>query len=344
MLGNVLVKELSLAVKSNKNGTQVIRNVATGKICKKYWCANALGKGIKINRRKITETLDKSIAIKKRRHSDGVSNRVKSDVFSFLGRDDNSREMPGKNDAKKVEIGVKKQKRIFNDYLKNLHLKFLSEEPDIRISLASFCRLRPLHIMPVNFTSRNTCLCRKHQNMALKLKAVKSAGVQVQVSTNPDTFVRLDTPDAIGLLQDIKNEYLTYMVWKKVPVEINGKTKEKMKIVNVKTTKEDFLALMKEVIVEFKDHVERVKNQYNQVKQLKEILPSNHAMVQMDFAEDYKCQSQDEIQSAYWNATQVTLHPTVVYHKEKNTLEHKSFVFVSDEPAHNASTVFAILF
>ena len=100
---------------------------------------------------------------------------------------------------------------------------------------------------------------------------------------------------------------------------------------------------MKEEIVEFKDHVERVKNQYNQFKQLKEILPSNHAMVQMDFAEDYKCQSQDEIQSAYWNATQVTLYPTVVYYKEENTLERKSFIFVSNEPAHNASTVFAIL-
>ena len=195
LLGNVLVKELGLAVKSNKNGTQVIRNVAAGKICKKYRCANALGKGIKINRRKITETLDKSIAIKKRRRSDGVSNRVKSDVLSYLGHDDNSRQMPVKNDAKKVETGVKKQKRILNDYLKNLHLKFLSEEPDIRISLASFCRLCPLHIMPVNFTCRNTCLCRKHQNMALKLKAVKSAGVQV--STNPDTFVRLDTPDVL---------------------------------------------------------------------------------------------------------------------------------------------------
>ena len=128
-----------------------------------------------------------------------------------------------------------------------------------------------------------------------------------------------------------------------MPVEINGKIKEKMKIVNVKTIKEDFLVLTKEEIVEFKDHVEGVKNQYNQVKQLKEILPSNQAMVQMDFAEDYKCQSQDEIQSAYWNATQVTLHPTVVYYKEENTLKHKSFVFVFDKPAHNASTVFAIL-
>ena len=117
----------------------------------------------------------------------------------------------GRMTLKKVETGVKKQKRILNDYLKNLHLNFLSEEPHIRISLASFCRLRPLHIMRVNFTSRNTCLCRKHQNMALKLKAVKSAGVQV--STNPDTFVRLDTPDAIGLLENIMSEHLTYKVW-----------------------------------------------------------------------------------------------------------------------------------
>ena len=111
LLGNVLVK--GLAVKSNKNGTQVITNVAAGKICKKYRCANALRKGIKINRRKITETLDKSIAIKKRWRSDGVSNRVKSDVLSFLGSDDNSRQMPGKNDALKVETGVKKTETHF---------------------------------------------------------------------------------------------------------------------------------------------------------------------------------------------------------------------------------------
>ena len=63
----------------------------------------------------------------------------------------------------------------------------------------------------------------------------------------------------------------------------------------------------------------------------------------MDFAEDYKCQSQDEIQSAYWNTTQVTIHPAVVYYKDDDNLKHKSFVFVSDKPGHNASTVYAIL-
>ena len=80
--------------------------------------------------------------MKRKRRSDGVSNVVKLAVLSFFKRDDNSRAMPGKNDAKKVATGVKKQKRILNDYFKNLHLKFLSEEPNMKISLASFCRLR----------------------------------------------------------------------------------------------------------------------------------------------------------------------------------------------------------
>ena len=136
---------------------------------------------------------------------------VKSAVLSFFKRDDNSRAMPGKNDAKKVATSVKKQKRILNDYLKNLHLKFLSEEPNMKISLASFCRLRPIFMVPVvNFTSRNTCLCRRHQNMVLKLEAMKSAGVQC--STNPDTSATLDATQATDLLTEIKVDPVRYMV------------------------------------------------------------------------------------------------------------------------------------
>ena len=176
--------------------------------------------------------------------------------------------------------------------------------------------------------------------MALKLKAMKSAGVQC--STNPDTFAKLDATQATDLLTEIKVDPVRYMAWKKVQIEVNNKTKEKMKIVNVSAAEEEFIEVVKEEIMEFKDHIERVKNQYNQVKRIKEILPNNNVMVQIDFAEDYKCQSQDEIQSAYWNTTQVDIHPAV-YYKDDDNLKHKSFVFVSDEPGHNASTVYAIL-
>jgi hypothetical protein len=54
--------------------------------------------------------------------------------------------------------------------------------------------------------------------------------------------------------------------------------------------------------------------------------------------------SADEVQSAYWNSSAVTLHPVVVYFKNENTeLEHKNYIFVSDDHGHNIGSVYAIL-
>ena len=110
LLGNVLIKELRVAVDSNEKDIKVVKNVAAGKICKKYRCVRALGKSINISRQRIAKTTVKSMDIKRKRRSDGVSDVVKSAVLSFFKRDDNFRAMPGKNDAKKVATGMKKQK------------------------------------------------------------------------------------------------------------------------------------------------------------------------------------------------------------------------------------------
>ncbi|KAK6189819.1 hypothetical protein SNE40_001807 [Patella caerulea] len=63
----------------------------------------------------------------------------------------------------------------------------------------------------------------------------------------------------------------------------------------------------------------------------------------MDFAENYTCRSVDEIQSAYWHQTAITLHPAVAYFKLDGSLQHRSFVVISNELAHNTSTVWSIL-
>lgn len=64
----------------------------------------------------------------------------------------------------------------------------------------------------------------------------------------------------------------------------------------------------------------------------------------MDFAKNYTCQSLQEVQSAYWNASMVTLYPAVAqYRSEDQQISHKSMVFVSDKMGHNYSTVFAFL-
>ena len=62
----------------------------------------------------------------------------------------------------------------------------------------------------------------------------------------------------------------------------------------------------------------------------------------MDFTEDYRCGSQDEIQSAYCNPTQVTIDPVVIYYKNRAEKEnsHQSFVFVSSESHHDATFIY----
>lgn len=89
--------------------------------------------------------------------------------------------------------------------------------------------------------------------------------------------------------------------------------KKKLKIVSCTATKIEFAGILEDETEEFKQHVERVQIQYDQLKALKDRLPQNHAIVQMDFAENYTCQASEEVQSAYWNASMVTLHPAVSY-------------------------------
>ncbi|KAL3875659.1 hypothetical protein ACJMK2_033589 [Sinanodonta woodiana] len=66
----------------------------------------------------------------------------------------------------------------------------------------------------------------------------------------------------------------------------------------------------------------------------------------MDFAENYICGFAEEIQSAYFDKNAVTLHPVVIYTKDKEDevkVKHKLLVVVSDELSHTSSTVFAIM-
>ena len=116
-----------------------------------------------------------------------------------------------------------------------------------------------------------------------------------------------------------------------------------MKAVSKTKTKLDFETCFKKEILAFREHVKRIKNQFAVQRNLKENLPANHIYIHMDFAEDYRCRSQEEIQSAYWSQTQLIIHPAVAYFKKDDKLSHQSYVFISDEPKHDTKFVFASL-
>jgi len=168
--------------------------------------------------------------------------------------------------------------------------------------------------------------------MSLELRALKSSGAVV--TTNPDQFIKdVERGDEEKGLATITSSNIKYDEWKRVPQD-DGK--KQMMIVTSEVTKIEFQNLLKQEILQFREHIER---QCLEVRKLKDNLPAGHVLLQMDFAENYLCQTV-EVQSAYWNQTMVTLHPAVSYCRSRDgTLLHMSYVCVSDELAHDSSTV-----
>ena len=81
-----------------------------------------------------------------------------------------------------------------------------------------------------------------------------------------------------------------------------------MKMITQTISHAQFKTLWQNDTARFRSHIYRIAAQFRKQKYLKQNLPLNHVYIQMDFAEDCRCRSQNEIQSAYWSPTQVTIH------------------------------------
>ena len=118
-----------------------------------------------------------------------------------------------------------------------------------------------------------------------------------------------------------------------------------MKMITRTVSHAQFKALLQKDTATFRSHISRIAKQFREQKYLEENLPPNHVYIIMDFNEDYRRRSQNEIQSAYWSPTQVTIHPVVMYYKTRNSEEssQNSFVFISNESRHDAIFVYTLV-
>ena len=87
------------------------------------------------------------------------------------------------------------------------------------------------------------------------------------------------------------------------------------------TTKSgDLATLCQELKVEVQflgEHLFRANWQQSQFHKMRNRTPFPKAavMMVMDFAENYTCQYQGEVQAAHWHHEQATVHPTVTYYR-----------------------------
>lgn len=334
------IRESSLKSKFKSKQKASIYAVVGGKIIKKYKMMSKAAVEMKLNRNYLAKLTSKMVQETKRKRRATERQLHKHQIEEFFGRCDNSTTMPNKKDVKTCD-GITVSKKVLNDYMDNLYDKFTLENPMIKISRATFFRCRPKHILPVSFTAKRSCLCIKHQNVALMTNKALQQNIGKSDGALDKFYETHSDEDLLDIVNKIDTQVIEYSQWKRVDI---GNGKKKVNLVNVSKSKDEFRTELLKTAEVFREHVKMVKNQYSEIRKLKENLPNGNVVAQLDFAENYTCTSYDEVQSAFWNKSMVTIHPIVVYYRDASgKLVHKSLAIVSEELSHTAAAVLTFL-
>ena len=85
------------------------------------------------------------------------------------------------------------------------------------------------------------------------------------------------------------------------------------------------------------------KSQAQYLKNRKESIYFDTAIILVDFSENYFFVVQDEVQGFHWNKDQCTLHPVVAYVRDVDeSLQVISFCFLSEDLNHDIGFVYAV--
>jgi len=282
----------------------------------------------------------------------GVDSETEEKVLRFYSRDDISWAAPGKRDSKVVEnsSGEKEvqQKRYLTMNVMEAHQLFKIENLDVKIGKSKFFEFRPKHIQPMSDIPHNVCICKLHGNIDSLLQGISKVYSQsprtgreliaslVCQRDNPSCMMNTCTEcsNIQFALDSDKQDCEDSVKWRKW-TESEGRPVQG----NVLMSLEDAVDEVNGMFNDYKCHC-LVKDQQSKLfKECKENILEKEAVIQIDFAENYAAVTQDEVQSAHWNHTQITIFTAVAWFQNGC----KSFVVISDDLNHDKVTVWAML-
>ncbi|KAL4717885.1 hypothetical protein ACJJTC_005730 [Scirpophaga incertulas] len=220
---------------------------------------------------------------------------VRQKVTEFFERDDVSRMCPAKRDWLKKN-GIKKQKRVLLNTVKDLTPKF-AKETGINLSYPTLLRAKPFWVVAPKSKDRETCLCVKHENFSLKFNKLKN--LQELPPGSIEKFIEHYACDVTSYecmrnlcekcnnpefeLGDNNADSLTYFQWKSVYEEkiIKGekKTFKITKKVPISSTVKELKTALFEDIPVMKIHLYGIYIYNKLKKELKENLTENESEV-----------------------------------------------------------------
>ncbi|CAH0391660.1 unnamed protein product [Bemisia tabaci] len=293
-----------------------------------------------------------------------LSAEIEEQIKKFFESDEISRVMPGKKDFKSLIIDGKRvhvQKRLILCNLKEAYAQFKGENPGIKVGFSKFSSLRPKNcVLPGSSGSHAVCVCAQHQNMKLMMYGGKLAELTknfevpltsykhcvAKIACNPPRIQCFfkeceECPGVEGLKKSLERAFeeneideISYQQWV---------TTDRAKLEEVTQNSADFLEAFADNLRNLLTHSFIAFQQAAFFKEKKETLENGEYAVVLDFAENYSFILQDEIQGFHWNNDQATIHPFVAYYRHEETLQHISYIIISDCLRHDAVSVHLFL-
>lgn len=333
LLHESIIQEIRDKYKNSKKHRerQLIAKTVTGKITKKYRLQRATQASLGFSKK---QRADGGALTFERNKTNRLSIECKEKVKAFYLRDDISRMTTGRKQTV-TKNKKKEQKRLLTDTMKNLHQKFLSENPH-QISYAGFCNLRPFWVVVPREADRVTCQCKTHENLQFIANNLYSHGLLAEKnleemvdSTMCNSKSKLcaygECEDCVYTTQTIlrppANTEIALTQWSledntKI---ISGEETGKRSMITVKKTvqktEEAVVSEFHDRLFRFRWHVFNIRWQFRAYRQVRESLGTNECLLHVDFSENYSCKYSEEIQSVHFGGShqQATLHTGVLY-------------------------------
>lgn len=274
----------------------------------------------------------------KKRNGKGIGSEVTDAVTQFYENDDISRISPNVKDCRKyldhvTGQKVLKQMRHLMFTLKEAYALFIDDfrirnqqstldDQDVPIKISKFCDLRPDHVKLIASTPHNVCGCIYHTNF-IEASTVLNKNVDGFPKYGPDLMSLLlcdegdkncwfktckqcssvETDKTIMALS--KNRSMKRVKW--IQWDKN-KEENRYEQFRKEGTVQDLMAYFKSIYVSFLKHSFIKRQQAAFFKRDMETLDDEVCILQIDYAENFTCEAQDEIQSAHWNHKQVSFY------------------------------------
>ena len=131
--------------------------------------------------------------------------------------------------------------------------------------------------------------------------------------------------------EDIESENdaaeVTFYRWQIIDKKITKAT--------IKVSFNDVIEMFKEEFASLKGHIHIKRRQVNAYRGMKASLTDNDLMVQVDFAESYKNDQQDAIQSAYFGNQCFSIFTACCYFNVDGKIKNSNVIVVTERSGHD---------